>query len=64
MSRDLLILTDVTHAMINYRTPQERAIRKVSLRRLRNTIARAFHHGSMGLELAAIRFIENGGKGP
>jgi len=60
----LLILTDVTHAMINYRTPQERAIGKVSLEEIKEYHRQGhFIPGSMGPKvLAAIRFIENGGK--
>lgn len=60
----LLILTDVTHAMINYRTPREQAIKEISLEKIKEYHRRGhFIPGSMGPKvLAAIRFIENGGK--
>lgn len=60
----LLILTDVTHAMINYRTPQERKLERVSLAEMKEYHRQGhFVPGSMGPKvLAAIRFVEGGGK--
>lgn len=60
----LLILTDVTNAMINYQTPEEQKLEKISLTEIKKYHRQGhFIPGSMGPKvLAAIRFIENGGE--
>lgn len=59
----LLILTDVAGAKINYLTPEEQLIGRVSLKELKEYHQQGhFIPGSMGPKvLAAIRFVENGG---
>ncbi len=59
----LLILTDVTAARINYRTPEEQMIGRVSLKEIKEYHRQGhFIPGSMGPKvLAAIRFVEDGG---
>ncbi len=59
----LLILTDVAGAKINYRTPGEELIGRVSLKEIKEYHRQGhFIPGSMGPKvLAAIRFVESGG---
>lgn len=59
----LLILTDVKHAKINYRTPQEQKLGEISLAEAKEYHRQGhFQPGSMGPKvLAAIRFVESGG---
>ena len=58
-----LVLTDVDAAKINYGTPQEKAVRTVTLSEMKKLHKEGhFKAGSMGPKvLAAIRFIEWGG---
>ena len=60
----LLILTDVKYVMLNYGTPDQKPLRKISVEEAKKYLERGeFPMGSMGPKvLAAIRFIENGGK--
>ncbi len=59
-----LILTDVSHAMINFRTPQEKAIEEITVEELEKYQAEGhFKAGSMGPKVkAALRFVKGGGK--
>lgn len=63
-ARMLLILTDVSHAVINYRTPEEQKIEKISFDKIKRYYLQGhFDAGNMGPKvLAALRFIENGGE--
>jgi carbamate kinase len=60
----LLILTNVEKVYLNYNTPKEKALNKVSLSDLKKYNNEGhFPEGSMGPKiLAAIRFLETGGK--
>jgi len=60
----LLILTNVEKVYLNYNTPKQKALDKVSLKELKNYYEKGhFPPGSMGPKiLAAIRFLEYGGK--
>jgi len=60
----LLILTDVDKVYLNYGTPEQRALDNVSLSELKRYYeAGQFPPGEMGPKiLAAIRFLESGGK--
>jgi len=60
----LLILTNVEKVYLNYNTPQQKALDKVSLKDLKKYYEQGqFPPGSMGPKiLAAIRFLEQGGK--
>jgi len=60
----LLILTDVNGAAVNYKKPDERWLRKISVAEAKKYLAEGqFAKGSMGPKMtAAIRFIEYGGK--
>jgi len=60
----LLILTDVNGAAINYRKPDEKWLRKITVAEAKKYLQEGqFAKGSMGPKmLAAIRFIEWGGK--
>ena len=60
----LLILTDVDKVYLNYGTPQQKALDKVSLDDLKKYYSEdQFPPGEMGPKiLAAIRFLEYGGK--
>ena len=60
----LLILTDVEKAYLYYNTPKQKALDKISLKELKKHYESAqFPPGSMGPKiLAAIRFLESGGK--
>ena len=60
----LLILTDVTNAMIYYQAPEEQKLEKTSLAEIKRYYRQGhFKPGSMGPKvLAAIRFIESGGE--
>jgi carbamate kinase len=60
----LLILTDVNGAAVNYKKPDEKWLRKISVAEAKKYLAEGqFAKGSMGPKItAAIRFIEYGGK--
>ena len=60
----LLILTDVEKVYLHYGTPKQKTLDKISLKELKNYYeASHFPPGSMGPKiLAAIRFLESGGK--
>ncbi len=60
----LLILTNVEKVYLNYNTPEQKALDNVSLQDLKKYYdAGHFPPGSMGPKiLAAVRFIESGGK--
>jgi carbamate kinase len=60
----LLILTDVNGAAINYKKPDEKWLRKITVTEAKKYLQEGqFAKGSMGPKmLAAIRFIEWGGK--
>ncbi|MCK4332336.1 MAG: carbamate kinase [Thermoplasmatales archaeon] len=60
----LLILTDVEKVYLHYGTPKQKALDKISLKELKNYYETShFPPGSMGPKiLAAIRFLESGGK--
>jgi len=60
----LLILTNVEKVYLNYNTPQQEALDKISLKELKKYYVQGqFPPGSMGPKiLAAIRFLEQGGK--
>lgn len=60
----LVILTDVPYAYLNYRTPQQKPIRKMTVREARKYLKEGqFPPGSMGPKIeAAVEFLENGGK--
>ncbi len=60
----LLILTAVPHIFLDFGTKQQRAIRKLNLPQAKNYLRQGqFAEGSMGPKvLAAIRFLEKGGK--
>jgi carbamate kinase len=60
----LLILTDVNGAAINYKKPDEKWLRKITVAEAKKYLQEGqFAKGSMGPKmLAAIRFIEWGGK--
>jgi len=60
----LLILTNVEKVYINYGTPEQKALNKASLEELKSYYEEGhFPSGSMGPKiLAAIRFLEFGGK--
>jgi carbamate kinase len=59
----LVIGTDVSHAMINYGTPQADELGELSVARMRELAAEGhFASGSMGPKVeAACRFVEGGG---
>jgi carbamate kinase len=60
----MMILTGVSQVAINYRTPQQRALDRLTLSEARRYLADGqFPAGSMGPKIeAAIRFLERGGK--
>ncbi len=60
----LLILTDVEKVYLHYGTPKQKTLDKISLKELKNYYETVqFPPGSMGPKiLAAIRFLESGGK--
>lgn len=60
----LLILTDVEKVYLHYGTPKQKTLDKISLKELKNYYETGqFPPGSMGPKiLAAIRFLESGGK--
>jgi len=60
----LLILTDVEKVYLHYGTPKQKALDKISLKELKKYYETGhFPPGSMGPKiLAAIRFLESGGK--
>jgi len=60
----LLILTDVEKVYLDYKTPKEKALDTISLKELKKYYEEGyFPPGSMGPKiLAAIRFLEYGGK--
>ena len=60
----LLILTDVEKVYLDYKTPKEKALDAISLKELKKYYEEGyFPPGSMGPKiLAAIRFLEYGGK--
>ena len=60
----LIISTDVDHVYLNYRTPQQQALRRVTVREMKRYCEeKHFAGGSMGPKVeAAIRFLESGGK--
>ena len=60
----LIILTNVDRVYLNYNTPEQKPLDKISLKEIKNYYeAGHFPSGSMGPKiLAAIRFLENGGK--
>jgi carbamate kinase len=60
----LMILTKVDNVYLNYKTPNEKAIESISLNELKKLYNDGyFPEGSMGPKvLAAIRFLEYGGK--
>ena len=60
----LLILTNVEKVYLNYNTPKQKALDKISLKELKKYYEQGyFPPGSMGPKiLAAIRFLEYGGK--
>jgi len=60
----LLILTNVEKVYLNYNTPKQKALDKISLKDLKKYYGQGqFPPGSMGPKiLAAIRFLEQGGK--
>ena len=60
----LLILTNVEKVYLNYGTPNQKALDNVSLINIKKYYDEGhFHEGSMGPKiLAAIRFLESGGK--
>lgn len=60
----LLILTNVEKVFLNYNTPKQKALDKISLKELKQFYKKGhFPPGSMGPKiLAAIRFLESGGK--
>lgn len=60
----LLILTDVANVAVNYRTPREKKLERISLAEMKAYYQQGhFTAGSMGPKvLAAIRFVESGGE--
>lgn len=58
-----LILTDVDHAKLNYRKPDETDVKEVTLTQMKELAARGdFLKGSMGPKVSAcMKFVENGG---
>ena len=58
-----LILTDVSHAKLNYGKPDEQNVGEVSLAEMKELAARGdFLAGSMGPKVrACMKFVENGG---
>jgi carbamate kinase len=60
----LLILTDVEQVYLEFNTPQQKPLNKISLTELKTYYRQGvFPPGSMGPKiLAAIRFLEQGGK--
>lgn len=60
----LIISTEVDHVYLNYRTPQQLALRRVTVREMKRYCEeKHFPSGSMGPKVeAAIRFLESGGK--
>ena len=58
-----LILTDVDHAKLNYRKPDETDVGEVTLAQMKDLAARGdFLKGSMGPKVnACMKFVENGG---
>lgn len=61
---ELYILTDVAHVCINFRKPDEKKLRQISITEAKKYLAEGhFAEGSMAPKIkAAINFIENGGK--
>lgn len=61
---ELYILTDVPHVCINFRKPDEKKLRQISIAEAKKYLAEGhFAEGSMAPKIkAAINFIENGGK--
>ena len=59
-----MILTNVEKVFVNYNTPKQKALDKISLKELKQFYKKGhFPPGSMGPKiLAAIRFLESGGK--
>jgi carbamate kinase len=60
----LIILTNVEKVFVNYNTPQQKSLDNISLKELKRYCDEGqFPEGSMGPKvLAAIRFLESGGK--
>ena len=60
----LIILTDVDYAFINYGKPDKKALERIKIDQAKELYDQShFKGGSMGPKfLAAIRFVENGGK--
>ena len=60
----LLILTNVEKVHLNYGTSNQKALNKISLKKIKNYYEKGhFPQGSMGPKiLASIRFLESGGK--
>ncbi len=60
----LLILTDVSHAYLDYGRPNQKPLHKVSTERMKEWLDEGqFAEGSMGPKVeSAIKFVENGGK--
>ena len=60
----LLILTDVKQVYLNYNTPKQKSLDKITLSELKKYYEDdLFPPGSMGPKvLAAVRFLESGGK--
>ena len=59
----LVIATDVDHAAIDFGTPQQRELERVTIEQMRAYAADGqFASGSMGPKVeAAVRFVESGG---
>jgi carbamate kinase len=59
----LLILTDVDHAYLNYGSPEQKKLEKITLSKLEEYYEEGqFPPGSMGPKvLAVMRFLKNGG---
>jgi carbamate kinase len=60
----LLILTNIEKVYLNYNTPSQKALGKITLKELKKYYGQGhFLEGSMQPKiLAAIRFLESGGK--
>ena len=60
----MMLLTGVSRVAINYRTPQQRPLDRMTLAQARCHLAEGqFPAGSMGPKVeAAVRFLEQGGK--
>ncbi len=60
----LIILTDVEYAYLNFRKPNQKPIREITLEKMKSYLSEGhFSEGSMKPKiLAAIKFVESGGK--